>query len=74
MSSNKMSSTERFDVATGVLSVLVLFFALLERALPWTRLQVLEKSLKHTEADLDDMCEEGLLGDECAVFLARLAR
>ena len=69
-----MSSLERFDYATGILSVLILFLALLERALPWTRLQVLEKALKHTEADLDNMHEEGLLGAKSTVFIERLAR
>ena len=67
-----MSGSERFDIATGILSVLVLFFALLERALPRTRLLSLEKSLKHTEADLDALFEDGLLGKDTTHIVERL--
>ncbi len=67
-----MSGSERFDIATGILSVLVLAFALLERALPRTRLKQLEKSIKHVEADLDTLWEEGLLAGDPNNFLERL--
>lgn len=69
-----MSGSDRFDIVTGILSMLVLFCALLERALPSTRLQLLEKRLKHTEADLDGLCEEGMFSEECIAFIERLAR
>lgn len=67
-----MSGSERFDIATGILSVLVLAFALLERALPRTRLKQLEKSIKHAEADLDTLWEEGLSARDANNFLERL--
>ena len=72
--STSMSGSERFDIATGILSVIVLFCALVERALPRTRLRLLDKRFKHTEAELEDLFEEGLLDTECALFMERLAR
>lgn len=67
-----MSGSERFDIATGILSVLVLAFALLERALPRTRLKQLDKSLKHAQADLDTLREEGLVAGHATNFFERL--
>ncbi|KAJ3534810.1 hypothetical protein NM688_g7077 [Phlebia brevispora] len=67
-----MSGSDRFDIATGILSVLVLVFALLERAFPHTRLAVLEKCFKHVDADLANSWEEGLLGSDASNVIGRV--
>lgn len=59
-----MSSSDRFDIVTNILSFLFMFSTLLRNSLPRARLMSVENALDHAENNLNGAAEEGLLGNE----------